>query len=113
MHAHRVGQHRFDDVAVRACDPHTGAVFACESGVQFTNCRHRTRLHLREPLPAREDGGGRLLLDHAPQRFGQELLDRPPRPLTVVDLHEPVLDDLGTAEVFDEWRHRLFTTLQG
>ena len=95
MGAHRVGDHRFDHVPVRARDPDAGAVLTTEFAIEPSDRGNGTGLYLRESLPLGEDGSGRVLLHHLPQGLGEKVFDRSVGPSAVVDLGEIVDDHLG------------------
>lgn len=67
---------------------------------------------LRQTLTIGESRGAGLLLDYLPQGFGQQFGDLAARPLSIVDLGEPILDDRYQLERDSQWSHRLFAAQQ-
>lgn len=67
---------------------------------------------LRQTLTIGESRGAGLLLDYLPQGFGQQFGDLAARPLSIVDLGEPILDDRYQLERGSQWSHRLFAAQQ-
>ena len=95
MEAQRVRDDGLDDVPVRAGHPEdvTAAVLLREPPVVFADSANRAGLHRRKSLATGEHRRTGLLLDHRPQRLGEQLGEFAAGPLAVIDFGEPFVDD--------------------